>query len=216
MSYYNKDWPTIFVLNGKTCSGKSTVEAALVERHKFSKIVSHTTRAMRPGEVNGEQYHFIGKSRFVELINNNEMIEHAEFNGNYYGSAKSELSKAHELGVPAVIVTETHGRDLIVEYCEKNNINCVNVYIQADPSVLASRILNRALDEYKLTGDVVNSSKRLEAIMTTEVSWTPDEFPYSLHLTSNSIDDITNAVEAINDSWHCINEGTFNKPALKI
>ena len=77
----------LIVLSGPSGVGKSTVVAEVMRRRpnlRFS--VSVTTRAMRPGEVDGENYYFITRERFDELLARNALLEHAEYLGNCYGT----------------------------------------------------------------------------------------------------------------------------------
>lgn len=53
--------------------------------------VSHTTREPRPGEIHGESYHYISRDEFARLIGADAFIEHAEFNGNLYGTSKQTV-----------------------------------------------------------------------------------------------------------------------------
>lgn len=84
----------LFVLVGDGGSGKTTLIAELIKRHpdKFRKVVTCTNRPMRPGEVDGEDYHFLFVSHFVnspDLV----LVKQTD-NGNYYGTRKGDLQSA--------------------------------------------------------------------------------------------------------------------------
>ncbi len=95
----------IFVISGPSGSGKGTVCEALRKINPDTAIsVSATTRKPREGEVDGVSYHFMTRERFEELIAQGEVLEHTQYNGNYYGTLRSEAEK---------IISQ--GRDLILE-----------------------------------------------------------------------------------------------------
>jgi len=95
----------IFVISGPSGGGKGTVCAELRKLKPDTAIaVSATTRAPRDGEVDGVSYHFMTRERFEELIRADEVLEYTEYNGNYYGTLRSEACR---------IISE--GRDLILE-----------------------------------------------------------------------------------------------------
>ncbi len=95
----------IFVISGPSGSGKGTVCEELRRINPDTAIsVSATTRSPRAGEVDGVSYHFITRERFEELIEAGEVLEYTQYNGNYYGTLRSEAER---------IVSE--GRDLILE-----------------------------------------------------------------------------------------------------
>src|SRR5207237_5891196 len=80
------------VLSGPSVFGKGTVVAAV--RRTFPHIwvsVSCTTRAPRPGERDGVEYRFVTRERFAEMVDGGEMLEHAEFAGNHYGTPREPV-----------------------------------------------------------------------------------------------------------------------------
>lgn len=84
----------LFVISGASGVGKSTVLRGVMEARadlKFS--VSATTRAPRPGEVDGESYYFISKERFENMISGNEFLEYSAHMDNYYGTPVSQMEE---------------------------------------------------------------------------------------------------------------------------
>ncbi|ERT02428.1 guanylate kinase [Sporothrix schenckii 1099-18] len=81
------------VLSGPSGVGKSTLCKRLLAAHPgvFAMAVSHTTREPRPGEVHGVSYYYISQDEFARLIGADAFIEHAEFNGNLYGTSKQTV-----------------------------------------------------------------------------------------------------------------------------
>ena len=76
----------LLVVSGPSGCGKGTVLKEVMQQQDLYYSVSLTTRAPRPGEVDGVQYHFVSKEQFEEMIARDEVLEHAEFCGNYYGT----------------------------------------------------------------------------------------------------------------------------------
>ncbi|MEJ2854481.1 MULTISPECIES: guanylate kinase [unclassified Saccharothrix] len=102
--------PRLTVLSGPSGVGKSSVLAELRRRGPdvhFS--VSVTTRAPRPGEVDGVHYHFVDRAEFDKMVDNGELLEHAEFAGNCYGTPRAPVLAALASGRPSLLEIELQG-----------------------------------------------------------------------------------------------------------
>jgi guanylate kinase len=90
--------------------GKSTVLAQVMDARKDLRFsVSATTRDIRDGEVDGESYYFISKEQFEEMIRQNELLEHAQYVENYYGTPEAPLQQAMDHGVDCLLDIEPQG-----------------------------------------------------------------------------------------------------------
>ena len=92
----------LFVISGPAGAGKTEIVKKLLEKHPDVRLsVSCTTRAPRPGEVNGVNYHFVTEERFKELIDQDAFYEWAHVHQNHYGTLKAtvqnELAEGHDL-----------------------------------------------------------------------------------------------------------------------
>ena len=107
----------LFVVSAPSGCGKGTILSEILnERIYFS--VSSTTRKPRNGEVDGVDYNFITVSQFKELIEENGMLEYAEYCGNYYGTPKNMVEKMRCAGKYVILVIDVQGAMLVKENCK--------------------------------------------------------------------------------------------------
>ena len=89
----------LFVISGASGVGKSTVLAKVMEQRKdLTFSVSATTRAPRPGEVEGVSYYFVTKETFLDMIRDDAFLEHDNHMDNYYGTPKAQLEEKLKSG----------------------------------------------------------------------------------------------------------------------
>lgn len=107
---------TLLVLSGPSGVGKSTVLHKLMDgREDMCFSVSATTRSPRPGEEEGVDYFFVSRERFQRMIEEEELLEHAEFVGNCYGTPKSQVLERLEQGITVVLDIEVQGAAQVKE-----------------------------------------------------------------------------------------------------
>ena len=98
------------VLSGPSGVGKDAVLAAVRRRHPEVWVsTSVTTRAPRPTETDGIEYHFVSRDRMAELIDAGELLEHADYAGNLYGTPRRPVLELLTEGRPAFLVIELQG-----------------------------------------------------------------------------------------------------------
>ena len=107
----------ILVVSGPAGSGKSTVNRFIRENEDYVFSISRTTRYMRPGEVDGEDYYFVTKDFFKEKIEENDFLEHAEYCGEFYGTPKSLVYEKIEQGKNVILEIEVAGAMQVKERC---------------------------------------------------------------------------------------------------
>ena len=93
---------TLYIVSAPSGAGETSLVKALMDTMPRVRVsVSHTTRAMRPGEVDGVNYHFTPRETFVEMLKEGDFLEHAEVFGNMYGTShswvKETLAKGYDL-----------------------------------------------------------------------------------------------------------------------
>lgn len=100
----------LIVLTGPSGVGKGTLVKLLLERHPQLRLsISATTRQPRPGEVDGVDYYFLNKKDFETAILNHELLEWAEYAGNYYGTPQTQVIQQIELGNYVLLEIELAG-----------------------------------------------------------------------------------------------------------
>ena len=100
----------LHVLSGPSGVGKGTVVAAVRRRHpEVFLSVSVTTRAQRPGEVDGVHYHFVDQAEFARMVVAGELLEHASYAGNSYGTPRRPVAEQLAGGAPALLEIELQG-----------------------------------------------------------------------------------------------------------
>lgn len=106
----------LLIVSGYAGSGKGTLMKELTRRYdNYALSISATTRAPRNGEVDGREYFFKTKEEFEEMIENNKLLEHACYVGNYYGTPKEYVDKMLDEGKDVILEIEMQGAFLVKE-----------------------------------------------------------------------------------------------------
>jgi guanylate kinase len=135
----------VFVITGPSGVGKGTLIRGLMERlPKLELSVSATTRAPRPGEKDGVDYHFLTRQEFNTAVKQEQFVEHADYAGRSYGTLRSELEDRVHAGVPVVLEIEVQGARQVRAAMPE----AVQVFI-APPSLpaLRARLVGRGTDD---------------------------------------------------------------------
>ncbi len=100
----------LIVITGPSGVGKGTLVKLLLQRHPQLRVsISTTTRPPRPGETDGKEYYFLNKKDFETAILNQELLEWAEYAGDYYGTPKNQVIQQLELGNCVLLEIELAG-----------------------------------------------------------------------------------------------------------
>lgn len=134
----------LFIIAGPSGSGKDSVMKKVFERlPDLAFSISSITRAMRPGEVEGEKYNFVSREHFEQMIANDELLEHNIFVGNYYGTPKAPVLECVKNGKDMLIEVDVNGAQQI----RAKMPEAISIFIMP-PSleVLKSRLSGRGTD----------------------------------------------------------------------
>lgn len=99
----------LFVMSGPSGTGKGTICNELLRTENIFLSVSATTREKRAGEVDGVTYNYMYREEFEALIDSGEMLEYAQYNGNYYGTPKRNVEKMLAQGTNVLLEIEPQG-----------------------------------------------------------------------------------------------------------
>ncbi len=139
---------TLYIISAPSGAGKTSLIKALLERlDGISVSVSHTTRAMRPGEVDGVDYHFIDKERFEGLVESGDFLEHARVFDNYYGTRRAAVLDKLEMGEDIILEIDWQGARQVYEAFPE----AVKVFILPPGlGVLRERLTGRGQDSEEI------------------------------------------------------------------
>jgi len=160
----------LFVITAPSGAGKSSlIDALLKDDPRLKLSVSYTTRAPRPGEVNGREYHFVDDKTFLAMLERAEFLESAEVHGNRYGTSEAVIREALARGQDLVLEIDWQGAQQVRRLYPE----CHGVFI-LPPSVaeLERRMRARGQDS-----DAV--IRRRLASAEEEISHAP-EFDYAI------------------------------------
>lgn len=189
-----KEKGILFILSGPSGVGKGTVRARLFERETHLKYsVSATTRHKRPGEEEGIDYFYLSKEKFEMMIEQNELLEHAQYVGNYYGTPKQYVEDQLAKGNDVFLEIEVQGAMQV----KKNFPEGVFIFL-FPPSLeeLKNRIVGRGTESDELVRNRLNEAKK-EIEMMSE---------YDYVVVNDNVDHAVDKVTSIIISEHCKRE----------
>jgi len=148
----------LIVLSGPSGVGKGTILHRVIGRRKNLKLSrSYTTREPRKGETNGTEYWFLTKEEFLKAAERGEMLEYAEYCGNYYGTPREQVQQELSQGNNVILEIEVQGGEQILKKCPE----AIGIFI-IPPSVkaLEERLKMRGLDSPEAVIERLETSKR--------------------------------------------------------
>ncbi|MEM0966020.1 MAG: guanylate kinase [Verrucomicrobiota bacterium] len=181
----SSETPLLFILSGPAGSGKTTLcNRLLAEFDTLERIVTATTREMRAGELDGEDYFFFSQEQFEQKVENDELLEWALVHGRAYGTPKAEVVRRFQNAQDVLLSIDVQGMRQVLEKAEsvewlRNRV--VTIFIQP-PSLdeLRTRLKARGTDS---TEEI---ERRIETARTELQS--AKEFHYLLETSSKDED----------------------------
>lgn len=124
----------MIILVGASASGKTEVAKNLGKLFGVKKVVTHTTRPMRSGEINGIDYHFVSYEQFLKLEKAGNFVETTKYNDNYYGTSKAEIAN------DKVLIVDPAG---LTAFKKLNDPKIISFFMHASRDVRYQRMLER-------------------------------------------------------------------------
>ena len=155
--------PFFLVLSAPSGGGKTTIAKMLLQgRDDLGYSVSATTRAKRPDERDGVDYHFLSRDEFVRRQKNGEFLEWATYGGELYGTLKSEIERIFSQGRHAVLDVEIEGARQI----RKNFPNSLLLFVlPPSAEALVKRLMGRKTEDPALVRDrIIRAADELAAV----------------------------------------------------
>ncbi|TCT16939.1 guanylate kinase [Natranaerovirga pectinivora] len=145
----------LIIISGFSGSGKGTIIKKLIEDYNYCVSISATTRQPRDYEEHGREYFFSSKDEFLNMINNNELIEWAEYCNNYYGTPKKYVEEKLQEGQDVILEIEMEGALLVKE----KHPDAVLIFI-TPPTIdeLKSRLIGRGTESEEVINLRLNKS----------------------------------------------------------
>lgn len=156
--------PIVIILSGTSGAGKDSVIKELKQRsdYKFHFVVTCNTRKMRPGEIDGVDYHFISREKFIKMIDNGDMIEYSPVYDDYKGVPKFEMEKGIADGRDMLLRLDIQGTEKVKKFYP----NSVSIFIvPPDPKTWFERLINRGSDtEDELRRRIETAKEEIKSI----------------------------------------------------
>ncbi len=125
----------VFIICAPSGAGKTSLVAELLRRDRAARLsVSHTTRAPRPGEQDGRDYHYVSRPTFEAMIGRGEFLESAEVHGNWYGTSQGWIDEQRARDVDIVLEIDWQGAQQV----RKLVADAIGIFI-LPPSLAALR-----------------------------------------------------------------------------
>lgn len=141
----------LYIISAPSGAGKTSLIAKLLQQlNRLEVSVSHTTRATRPGEQDGINYHFISQQAFLRVVDQGEFFEYAEVFGNYYGTSRLAVNQRLEAGVDVILEIDWQGAQQV----RKLEPEAIGIFI-LPPSLeaLRERLNGRGQDSAEIIED---------------------------------------------------------------
>ncbi len=136
---------SLFIVAAPSGAGKTSLVKALVKQDKNIKLsVSHTTRAARPGEVNGQDYWFVSQDEFAQMRDKGAFLESATVFDNSYGTSSETIEAQLKQGLDVILEIDWQGAQQV----RRNHADCASIFIlPPSKATLEQRLRGRGQDD---------------------------------------------------------------------
>ena len=178
--------PLIIIISSPSGAGKTSICKRLLSLDSNIKLsISVTTRAARDNEVDGKDYYFVSSDKFRDMLNNNQLLEHAKVFNNYYGSLRKNIDEHIVNGNDVLFDIDWQGAQQIVN---SDYSRIITIFIMP-PS--KESIEQRLLSRQKDSGDNIEIVRKRMLEYETEISH-QDEYKYVI--INDNLDECSNKI----------------------
>lgn len=180
----------LVIFSGPSGSGKGTImKSLLASRDDTVLSVSMTTRAPRPGEIDGYHYHFVTREEFMKTIEEDGFLEYAEYNGNFYGTPEAPIRRLLDEGKNVMLEIEVQGAEKVMDH----RSDVVSIFITT-PSY--------AELERRLRGRGTESEEVIQGRMRTSQYELSRSFRYQYIVLNDEVESAVERISTIIDAEH--------------
>jgi guanylate kinase len=177
--------PLVYIISAPSGSGKSTLVSELLKMvPNLDFSISYTTRPVRGSEQNGKEYFFVSLAEFQQMIRDDEFLEYAEFDGNYYGTARRFLSEAEKRGRDLLLDIDVQGAAQI----QRKLANSVSIFILPP---------NRKTLEWRLRKRSEDAEDVIQRRLATASREIENYDKYNYILVNDQLEDSIESLQAI-------------------
>ena len=184
----------MLVLSSPSGGGKTTISKKIQQKYQNFKIsVSHTTRKPRPNEIEGVDYFFVSKEKFIQKVENNEFYEHAKIFDNFYGTSKKSVLELINKKNDILFDIDWQGTQQLSKY---NELNLVKLFIlPPDKTELKKRLIERNQDRKKVV------EERLKSYDNDILHWSD----YNFVIINDNLENCFRQIESIIEQRKTLN-----------
>ena len=180
----------LVIFSGPSGSGKGTIMKSLLARREDTVLsVSMTTRAPRPGEIDGYHYHFVTREEFQKTIEEDGFLEYAEYNGNFYGTPEAPIRRLLNEGKNVMLEIEVQGAEKVMDH----RSDVVSIFITT-PSY--------AELERRLRGRGTEPEEVIQGRMKTSQYELSRAFRYQYIVLNDEVEKAVDRIDTIIDAEH--------------
>jgi guanylate kinase len=184
----------MLVLSSPSGGGKTTISKKIQQKYQNFKIsVSHTTRKPRPNEIEGVDYFFVSKEKFIQKVENNEFYEHAKIFDNFYGTSKKSVLELINKKNDILFDIDWQGTQQLSKY---NELNLVKLFIlPPDKTELKKRLIERNQDRQTVV------EERLKSYDNDILHWSD----YNFVIINDNLENCFRQIESIIEQRKTLN-----------
>jgi len=175
----------IFVFTGPDGSGRKTIADSVGSTLGLTKVLSYATRKPRPGEVNGQDYHFITPELYEELDASGDFIESVTINSNYYGLRDNDIRRSFRNNGCIYLIVNPEGADMLKQIY---GAQVIRLFIYAD-----RRTVEQRQRQEGISGEVIE--ERLSRYETDMAAQSRCEHAFENYDLAHTVFEITNTLE---------------------